>query len=78
MSAKNDPNIILSQYDYWDFPGGPVVKSLYFQCRGHRFHLWSGNQDPTVLTAKKFKKKKSNNKKNPTMIAMLSGAINSI
>ena len=23
---------------FWDFPGGPVVKTLCFQCRGHRFN----------------------------------------
>ena len=22
----------------WDFPGGPVVKTLYFHCRGHKFN----------------------------------------
>ena len=27
----------------WDFPGGPVVKIMHFQCRGHRFNPWSGN-----------------------------------
>ena len=27
----------------WDFPGGPVVKTLCFQCRGHGFDPWSGN-----------------------------------
>ena len=26
-----------------DFPGGPVIKTLYFHCRGQRFHPWSGN-----------------------------------
>ena len=26
-----------------DFPGGPVVKILYFHCRGHRFYPWYGN-----------------------------------
>ena len=26
-----------------DFPGGPVVKSPRFYCRGHRFDPWSGN-----------------------------------
>ena len=31
----------------WDFPGGPVVKTPHFQCKGHRFDPWSGNQDPT-------------------------------
>ena len=25
-----------------DFPGGPVVKTLHFQCRGCGFHPWSG------------------------------------
>ena len=27
----------------WDFPGDPVVKTPCSQCRGHRFHPWSGN-----------------------------------
>ena len=26
-----------------DFPGGPVVKTPRFRCRGHGFHPWSGN-----------------------------------
>ena len=26
-----------------DFPGGPVVQTLCFCCRGHRFDPWSGN-----------------------------------
>ena len=26
-----------------DFPGGPVVKTLYFHCRGHCFNPWLGN-----------------------------------
>ena len=26
-----------------DFPGGPVVKTPSFQCRGHGFNPWSGN-----------------------------------
>ena len=26
-----------------DFPGGPVVKTLSFHCRGHRFDHWLGN-----------------------------------
>lgn len=28
---------------HWEFPGGPVVMALSFHCRGHEFHLWSGN-----------------------------------
>ena len=27
----------------WDFPGGPVAKTLHSQCRGPRFDPWSGN-----------------------------------
>ena len=26
-----------------DLPGGPVAKTLRYQCRGPRFHSWSGN-----------------------------------
>ena len=26
-----------------DFPGGPVVKTLPAQCKGHRFNPWSVN-----------------------------------
>ena len=47
-----------------DFPGGPVVKSLCFQCRGHRFDLWLGNKDPTCHAARpKNKQTKKNTKK---------------
>lgn len=27
----------------WDFPGGTVVKTPYFQCRRHSFDPWLGN-----------------------------------
>ena len=27
----------------WDFPGGPVVKTLHFHCRGHKLNPWWGN-----------------------------------
>ena len=34
----------------WDFPGGPVVKTPYSQCRGPGFDPWSGNElGPTCL-----------------------------
>ena len=26
---------------YSDFPGGPMVKTPHFHCRGHGFHPWS-------------------------------------
>ena len=31
--------------DSWDFLGGPVVKTLRFHYKGHRFNPWSGNED---------------------------------
>ena len=27
----------------WDFPGGPVFKTLFSQYRGRGLNLWSGN-----------------------------------
>ena len=26
-----------------EFPGGPVIRTPHFHCRGHRFNPWSGN-----------------------------------
>ena len=31
------------EWQYVDFPGGPVAKTLSSQCRGPKFHPWSGN-----------------------------------
>ena len=37
-------DIIKLNIQVWgDFPGGPVVKTLYFQYRGHGFDPWLGN-----------------------------------
>ena len=48
--------------DHWFlrgiFPGGPVVKTLHFQCWDCRFNLWSGNQDSTCGWAQSKKKRK--------------------
>ena len=41
-----------------DFPHGPVVKTLCFQCRGHRFNLWSGKFLKLYWVAKNKKKKR--------------------
>ena len=38
MSFTMDKNA-----SYQDFPGDPMVKTLHFQCKGHRFDPWSGN-----------------------------------
>ena len=35
--------IICKHREYRDFSGSPVVKIPHFQCRRHRFNLWSGN-----------------------------------
>ena len=35
----------------WDFLGGPVVKTLSCQCRGHGFALWLQNYDLTCHAA---------------------------
>ena len=40
------PNLLLSisvKAEMKYFPGGPVVKSLCYQCKGHRFNPRSGN-----------------------------------
>ena len=37
-----------------DFPGGPVAKTPQSQCRGPRFHPWSGNKIPYV-SVKRFR-----------------------
>ena len=38
-----------------DFPGGPVVKTPHFHCRGSRFDPCSGNSDPACCTKVKVK-----------------------
>lgn len=43
------------------FPGDPVVKILYFQCRESGLDPWLGKQDPTCHMAKKIKIKKPQN-----------------
>ena len=44
-----------------DFPGGPVVKTTHFQCRGQVFNPWSGNLVAwTKENKQKSKKKKIN------------------
>ena len=40
----------------WNLPGGPVVKTLCFHCREHKFDPWSGE----MLHGQKVKKKKKN------------------
>ena len=51
--------------DSWDFLGGPVVKTLRFHYKGHRFNPWSGNEDLAcnMVWQKLGKKKKYRFKK---------------
>ena len=39
-----------------DFPGGPVIKTLSFHCRGHRFNPGRGTKIPTCCGVGKKKK----------------------
>ena len=34
---------------FWDFPGGPVVKTLPFHFRRHRFDRWWGTEIPQSM-----------------------------
>ena len=34
---------LLKSHGLWDFPGGPVVKTLLCHCKGHKFNPWLGN-----------------------------------
>ena len=42
---------------YRDFPGGPVVKTPFFQCRGHEFYL-TGELRSHILCSIATKQKK--------------------
>ena len=53
-----------------DFPGGPVVRTLPFHCRGRRFDPGSGNEDPTCLTVWPKKKKKKKREKGGDLRAL--------
>ena len=35
---------------FWDFPGGPVAKTLHYQCRRPQFDSYSGNKIPHPTT----------------------------
>ena len=52
-------NLMQLKLDFWDFSGGPVTKTLYFQCRGCGFYPWLGNRTPTRLKVWQKKRKKS-------------------
>ena len=37
------PYFDVFKFTSWEFPGGPVVRTPHFHCRGHGLHSWSGN-----------------------------------
>ena len=39
---RNLPSNLLPELP-WELPGGPVVRSLHFLCRGHGFDPWTGS-----------------------------------
>ena len=41
----------------WAFPGGPVVRTPHFHCRGHGFNPWLGTWDSASHSQSKKKKK---------------------
>ena len=43
LSFVFNPIRLLKINYLWDFPGGPVVKTPRFHCRGCGFDPWSGN-----------------------------------
>ena len=43
---------------WWDFPRGPVVKTLHCQCRGHGFNSWLGTKILRATRCGQKKKKK--------------------
>ena len=42
-AEANSLEIQTKEFHLGDFPDGPVAKTLCSQCRGPRFHSWSGN-----------------------------------
>ena len=49
---------IREQRGSWgEFPGGPVIRTLYSHCRGCGFNPWSGNYDRSSHEARQKKKR---------------------
>lgn len=54
--------VILKRKAAWDFAGGPVVKTLRFQCSGCGFDPWSGKLRSHMPHCARPKKKKRKEK----------------
>lgn len=44
--------LILLETSVRDFPGGPTIRALHFQCRYHRLASWSGLVQPKKSNSK--------------------------
>ena len=44
-----------------EFPGGPVVRTLFFHCPGPRFNPWPGNYDPASHMKQPKKRERDRN-----------------
>ena len=60
-----EEEVVLKRSGFWDFPGGPVVKSLSFQCRVFRFNPGQGTTSHMTCVATEGKKKKGDFPSNP-------------
>ena len=52
-NSEESKRLILKLKNKGDFPGGPLVRNLPSQCKGHRFDPWLRNYDPTCCGATK-------------------------
>ena len=43
VQTSDSPACLFQKCEPGDFPGGPVVRTLHFHCRGCRFDPWFGN-----------------------------------
>ena len=71
MSARSICHFKKQTKQPCNFPGGPVVKALHFQCRVHGFDSWLGNSDPTCCMAWP-KQTRKNLKRNEAKICKMS------
>lgn len=46
LRGEGAVNAFFKKYQSCEFPGSPVLRTLCFHYRGHRFNPWSENQDP--------------------------------
>ena len=52
-----------SRNKIWDFPGGPVVRTPCFHCRGHGFDPWNPGSGTKIPQATWYGQKQTNKQK---------------